>query len=153
MSVAQLFKDIADAIREKTGSEDLITPLQMPDAIRAIETGGSMHNYSTEEQQIGTWINGKPLYEIVVKNVNHATVLDLSYLNIETIIYMEALGCNTSAGFVDGDPVAYNIWTLNGLSGDNGRGHYINPSKQYIRNGGEVTGNIIIRYTKSTDTV
>ena len=31
---------IGDAIREKTGGSDLLNPLDMPEAIAAIETGG-----------------------------------------------------------------------------------------------------------------
>lgn len=34
------FSDIADAIREKTGKPDSMTPLQMPDEIRGIQGGG-----------------------------------------------------------------------------------------------------------------
>jgi hypothetical protein len=36
----QTLTDIADAIRDKTGSNGLITPEDMPTAIESIETGG-----------------------------------------------------------------------------------------------------------------
>lgn len=40
------------------------TPSQMAAAILAIPGGGDdMHTYSTKEQAVGTWIDGKPLYE------------------------------------------------------------------------------------------
>ena len=33
-------------------------------------SGSEWHEYSTEEKVVGTWIDGKPLYEVTVKNVN-----------------------------------------------------------------------------------
>lgn len=39
MAINTLFQNIADAIREKTGSAGSLTPAQMPGAIRSINTG------------------------------------------------------------------------------------------------------------------
>lgn len=41
MSIKSLFEDIADAIREKSGSSDTYTPAEMPSAIRSIPSGSS----------------------------------------------------------------------------------------------------------------
>jgi hypothetical protein len=41
MALIDKLNEIGDAIREKTGKEDKLTLAQMPDEIRAIETGGS----------------------------------------------------------------------------------------------------------------
>lgn len=38
--LSQIFKDIADAIRSKTGSTDTLTPPQMANAINSIPSGG-----------------------------------------------------------------------------------------------------------------
>ena len=38
--------------------------------------GGGSHTYSTAEQVVGTWIDGKPVYEITL----HFTVLNQNYL-------------------------------------------------------------------------
>lgn len=38
-------------------------------------SGGSKHNYSTEEQVIGTWIDGNQIYEIVGKLPNNAELV------------------------------------------------------------------------------
>jgi len=46
MAINTYFKNIADAIREKTGGSAFITPGQMPDEIRGITTGGSGINLS-----------------------------------------------------------------------------------------------------------
>ena len=32
--------------------------------------GGLSHHYSEKEQVVGTWIDGKPLYEVTVRNIN-----------------------------------------------------------------------------------
>lgn len=40
MAINTLFKNIADAIRAKTGSAGTLTPAQMPGAIANIQTGG-----------------------------------------------------------------------------------------------------------------
>lgn len=39
-------------------------------------TPSGMHNYSTEEQVVGTWIDGKPIYEIVLDLGNNITISD-----------------------------------------------------------------------------
>lgn len=51
------------------------------------------HNYSTTEQKIGKWIDGKDLYEIVI-SPNSATTgsnvnIDVSSLNIDTVAQLE----------------------------------------------------------------
>ncbi len=38
--LSQIFKDIADALRSKTGSTDTLTPPQMANAINSIPSGG-----------------------------------------------------------------------------------------------------------------
>lgn len=56
--------------------------------------GKTTENYSTEEQVIGTWIDGKPLYRKVV-NVNNITIRDYDYThNIANIF--EIVQCRGS---------------------------------------------------------
>ena len=51
--------------------------------------GSSGHNYSTQEQVVGTWIDGKPLYEITLDfgsiSANSAKTIDVSSLNIDYV--------------------------------------------------------------------
>ena len=62
-------------------------------AIDSLKLSKTSDNYSTEEQVIGTWIDGKPIYQkIVVKNAtisnswqNYCNITDISE-NLETII-------------------------------------------------------------------
>jgi hypothetical protein len=55
--------------------------------------GGTAHAYTTTEQIVGTWIDGKPIYEIsfseVLNNMASGTavqILDLSASGIENVI-------------------------------------------------------------------
>lgn len=57
--------DIADAIREQTGDENPIMLSNFASEISSIVGGGS-HSYSETEQEVGTWIDGSPVYEKVV---------------------------------------------------------------------------------------
>ena len=55
--------------------------------------GVPTHHYSTSEQVIGTWIDGKPLYEITVdvpnpSNDTNEHLIDLSALSIEECPYL-----------------------------------------------------------------
>lgn len=58
----QTLTDIADAIREQTGDENPIMLSNFASEISSIVGGGS-HTYSTTEQEVGTWIDGSPVYE------------------------------------------------------------------------------------------
>ena len=98
------------------------------------------HNYSTEEQIIGTWIDGKPIYEAVIDigdvfiaNANTWTLLPIFPQNVKCVIKFVGIQ-------QDGD--AYNTWNLNASnSGDvfNYRSNIVQIT-QYI-----------IQYTKTTD--
>lgn len=57
--------------------------------------GSSTHTYSTSEQVVGTWIDGKPLYEktVLVGNVprNGSTYVSSGISDIDTVV--ELIGC------------------------------------------------------------
>lgn len=61
--------------------------------------GGSGHTYSTTEQVIGTWIDGKPLYEKTLQNTMPIVTQEGTYaskavscaeLNVETVVDITA---------------------------------------------------------------
>lgn len=69
---------------------------------KALDGKDGMHHYSTDEQVVGTWIDGKTLYEKTFKfdnvsiDTSHETELaDLTALNIETWV-----GVFHSAGYL-----------------------------------------------------
>lgn len=105
--------------------------------------GGGGHNYSTTEQVIGTWENGKPLYEIVVKNLSIALNGDnwVYYndpTNIDEVINLECYSDN-GGKLLHCAISEYRVSTTNGVqfSGFNGMNRTVNE--------------MIIRYTKTTD--
>lgn len=116
--------------------------------------GGSTHTYSTTEQVVGTWIDGKPLYEIVVQYTTTPTSngwtqipLPIDCLVQEYSVYYhrENPYRNTKASMFritspENEQVIANIQedTL-----------WLYVSSAFIANFTSV--DIILRYTKSTD--
>lgn len=120
----------------------------------------SGHTYSTTEQVVGTWLDGKPLYEktVVVSNVNYNAnftyeheIPNAEHIWIENVIFMptDNDGNRKSATSSGGGLGSKNANTTLGARVD----------KTYIYgNGGESWGAqtfrywyFIIHYTKTTD--
>ena len=80
--------------------------------------GSSSHNYSTTEQVIGTWIDGKPLYEITISgtvNGMYSGTHSINYSDIasdikEIIYYKGKIRYNY--GLADTDLAWYNLNTF-----------------------------------------
>lgn len=121
--------------------------------IPAIPDG--LHHYSTTEQVIGTWIDGKPLYEktfqdvlpIIINGTNSSKSIDVSSLNISKVINNNAMVI-TSGGNYD-LPYSYN-------DGYGGKCYYNlnNNSITVIANSGNMSESqffVTIQYTKTTD--
>ncbi len=108
------------------------------------------HHYSTNEQVIGTWIDGKPLYE---KTINYGTLPNVANVakdvnhniaNVDKIWITE--GFATNGTFVN---------QLN-LSGVNNGEWYFGATSTYIRcvtqsDRSAYSAYVTIRYTKTTD--
>lgn len=108
-----------------------------------VEVENNMHDYSNAEQVVGTWVDGKPIYEITLTTTN--TTIDVSNLNIETLVYTNAIGA-------DGSNYTGAKWVINSVSGSGGRLLYFNNG-QIRREGSFNTFHIILQYTKTTDSV
>lgn len=109
----------------------------------------SVSKYSTTEQKIGTWINGKPLYRKVVnlgnlpnatsKSVSHGlTIANVNIVHFYGIakygnIYLNLPHCSVNntndSMFIDGNNILI----------------------QCVENRSAFTGYCIIEYTKTTD--
>lgn len=114
-----------------------------------------MHNYSTIEQVVGTWLDEKPLYEItyqdtlpiVTTGTNVTKTLDLSSLNVSKVIEYSAVVI-TSGGYYK-LPYSYN-------DGNGGKCYY-NTSQNTFNiiansaNMSECQFFAIFQYTKTTD--
>ena len=117
----------------------------------AINEVDNKFNYSTEEQKIGTWIDGKPLYRkvIIFDNFTSASgtkTTDLSSLNIKTIVSAFANGNWANGG---GMSYPYNI-----SNDDKGsiaiNGGWITLTYVYP-NIEEREVYVFLKYTKTTD--
>ena len=119
--------------------------------------GGAVNNYSTTEQRIGTWIDGKPLYQITV---DCGTLPNTTYKNIQTnvsnvkdIINIKGT-CYSSSGFwrsipkIQDDSTNYTV--VPQISFDNNK-----MIVQLLGRGGDntsfISSYVTIQYTKTTD--
>jgi hypothetical protein len=113
-------------------------------------TGGGGVNYSTEEQRIGTWIDGKPLYQITFNVItpstdNDTNIIDMTLLNIDTLIDLIGTVKSTSAS------LNINFWYSNNDYISTWYDYtefsiYMKPSKYTSK-----PCYITIKYTKTTD--
>lgn len=120
--------------------------------------------YSKEERVVGCWINGKPIYQKIIKsalgtvtdNVQNTVTIDISDLKHDEVISLKGMTNNGSQipipsvsgiQFTDGKVTYCNFFTL-----------FINDNDNTIilRHNGATTNNvpvfICIEYTKTTDT-
>lgn len=109
--------------------------------------------YSEEEKCIGRWIDGKPLYQRVIRftNVTYAGTA-YEYQLDETVLIKEIVG-NSPAKNAEED-----VWTIPTLDITNNNSYisvWSGGNKIYLRaNGGMLNREyyVIIKYTKTTDT-
>ena len=103
--------------------------------------------YSTQEQIIGTWIDGNPVYRKVFDNTNkqYGTTnvsIDISNLDVNVIISLDAYG-------TDQDNMAGSKFTINGTTSNANRIIYVVNDNIIVR-GSYYSWYIIIEYTKNT---
>lgn len=109
---------------------------------------GEPHNYSTDEQVVGTWIDGKTLYEktVIITNASKDASYDLGITDFDTCFV-----CNGSFG---SGIIPY----LHGTYPDNSIGGFLDDTGSSLawafRSGSQVpatiNGFITVRYTKSS---
>lgn len=108
-------------------------------------------DYSLTEQNTGVkWIDGKYIYRKVFGDgTTHLETIDISPLNIETLIKCEGLGCDNNSSYVRSSAV----WCESNVSGIYQRSMYIDTSnnlKYTKQSTGYNVYYIIIEYTKSS---
>lgn len=112
----------------------------------ANESGGSGHNYSTTEQVIGTWIDGKPLYEKTVDMGSFSTgygQFPHGIANINYIISYQFIGKRSdgNGGWFDNNSVGNDILLTVNKTDVYRQSSNISCEKGYLT----------IQYTKTTD--
>ena len=113
-------------------------------------TSSNMHNYSTEEKVIGTWIDGKPIYEKTIKfsfESSSTVYVDISD-DIDVVLY--------AYGFAKNSKYMYNISMYTQGIGGQFLYDYTHPNQLRIRNTNsdfdKSSGYVTVQYTKTTDT-
>ena len=114
--------------------------------MRTSEGGSSGHNYSATEQVIGTWINGKPVYEKTVNMGSFNTGYGQyphNISNIDIIIYYQFIGkrSDSGGGWFDANSVGNDILVTVNKSDVYRQSNSISCEASYL----------IIQYTKTTD--
>ena len=114
----------------------------------ANESGGSGHNYSTTEQVIGTWIDGKPLYEIVLSCNFTESYYDFT---IDATFQIKLFH-----GIVYASSGDYNFIHLGygNISSDMVQAYQYSSTKIRVQNsfyGTRNVGEFILQYIKTTD--
>lgn len=105
--------------------------------------GSDMHNYSTTEHVIGTWIDGKPIYELTVINSNRT--YNVEDLAIDLLIFADGYGSDTSG-------YAGNKWTYTAVTNNSNRLIYLSSNRKTLNLTGDYWQyGFTIQYTKTTD--
>lgn len=120
---------------------------------KEIKIRTNQHNYSTEEQVVGTWIDGKPLYERTFKtivNTNGSTEYFSDVIVEDAEVYfIENAFCTDSSGAIQmigsinvSGNYDYNITSFN-----------LKTGRWWLIRGASTASDttIIVRYTKTTD--
>lgn len=137
--------------RLRENNSNLNTILTMINSLSG-EGGEEMINYSTEEQIIGTWVDGKLLYrkvyEMTTIPTTNTDLIDIIDLNIDNLIKFWGTA-KTSTGHIYPIPLTdsssnYNVMFIRALESIRGRAT--------LGSGGKFTNVIIVlEYTKTTD--
>lgn len=92
----------------KNPNTDVIQKLE--ELIEAIATSGGSHNYSTTEHVVGTWIDGKTVYEktINVGTITTNTTVEHGITNLDRIISYE--------GFADYAGTSPSVMPIQGIN-------------------------------------
>ena len=115
---------------------------------KEIKIRANQHNYSTEEQIIGTWVDGKPIYEKVIIIDNPPSGIDVLYShgisNFNHVININVVYI-TNGGIEYSEPIY--------LNSNFARSCAIDSTNLYIttKGGNYIQLYVTIQYTKTTD--
>lgn len=129
--------------------------------IHAPGTAGNVegHIYSTEEHVVGKWIDGKPIYEKTISNINISvtsttkvyTIQDLSSIPVENFINIKGIikignEISSLSSTYYNDPNW--VWSIR-YNTSNSNLEFLNRTESNQT----ITVTVTIQYTKTTDTV
>ena len=115
---------------------------------KALDGKDGMHHYSTEEQVIGTWIDGSTLYEkTIVETINLAfssqtEIIDLTDCNIDNLVGFFGSRFEADGNIIVGEAALYLLY--------NETSKKILAMQRYSERVINGTIHIVLRYTKSS---
>ena len=112
---AVLFSGIGVAAYVLTSSDVTFTPQNsnwqvgnIQEALNSLYISKTSDNYSENETKVGTWIDGRPVYQKVImtnqfttKNKAWFTIADVSGLNIDKLIDTTILGAQNTSSLIN----------------------------------------------------
>lgn len=119
-----------------------------------VTSGSYAHHYSTDEQVVGTWIDGSTLYEKTqyggITFSTQGTWYDTNITNIDKIVSVEGSIYRGTAS-EDGEPINIGYWNASIISNWILRDHTLKVKMERIASG-EVyrLNSITVRYTKTS---
>ena len=147
-------KVIKAELDNKQDADDLMTPEDIDDVVTPLPGVASrtLPRYSTEEQIVGYWIDGKPLYQktiVLTSSINHGEYINISS-NIDKVVSFKGFVIATADAYVRLVP-----WAVNGyyfaFNRINSTGIQLEAlasnSPSFIKEGSSIT----FQYTKTTD--
>ena len=156
ISTAVVFGTIGVAAGSYTAKQIIYRPSDttwkvsnVSDAIDSIKYNKTSDNYSTEEKVVGTWIDGKPLYQKTIEfNKSDSS---------NSWVTITSLGSNVNVKNIFGSYINIEngrIWMLSDFNEQNGIViNFPNEGDISLRNSNGKTfkGNVTIQYTKTND--
>ena len=124
--------------------------------IRIFDLLNNKYNYSTEEQIVGTWVNGKPLYEKTFKTTVNVTGSTEYFSNVivedAEEYFIENAFCTENENGTGAIQMIGSV-NFNGNYDYNITSFNLNTGRWWIIRGGGTSPytTIIVRYTKTTD--
>lgn len=145
--------DLEDDLATKQDSADRMTSADMDDVVTPLPSvRGKYHKYSTEEQIIGEWIDGKPVYE---KTVDFGVLPNAGVKNVSTGTANVGRLIEISAVMYNGRHSVSVPDIAPGITPSGGRLYFDNQTNQISiesnTNMEQYTAFILMRYTKTTD--
>ena len=112
--------------------------------LEANKGGSDGHTYSTTEQVIGTWVNGKPVYERTIYDNGNSVRgnINIASWNLDTLIWTFALDS-------DGAGNTFNLACA--LPGATVEIHVTSNKQTLAVNGRGTVPFVVVQYTKTTD--
>ena len=150
-------EDLLNELNFKVGVSDAYPHVQIKDSVVADDStyssqkiesiAGGNHTYSTDEQIVGTWIDGSYIYEKTVNLGQDVELVNGQWTDLPNTEDIQTNHQYLIQAFALGIGQNYKATRVIEVADDGGHGVLIG---QPMRNGNDVINILVIQYTKST---